>query len=214
MAYNKAGKLSINAIISGSAAIEAVRGPGTWGANWLFASGGATNDIKVLADTVKYLSTSGAYATDAELSALSGYVAGGPFPSGRFTKLVAGSGNFDQITAASGNYTTTLTTATFTATSGNPTFGTMTAATIQPSLAITPTRVGTTLGTPALPIASGDFTKITVATEVVSAVSGTAIIGSKYNPIRASGLYMVAANNNTVWALSIQADGSVSGVLA
>jgi hypothetical protein len=145
MAYNKNAKISINAILSGSAALEAVRGTGTWGAGYVFGSGGLTNDIKVLSDTFKNFSTSGSFATDAELAAVSGYIT---------TQIASG------------------------------------------------------------PFASGSFTKLTVATDIVSAASGIATVGSKFNPIRASGLYMRAANNNTVWALCIQADGTVSGVPA
>jgi len=92
MSYNKNAKM-VNpaAILSGSAHLEAVRGVGSWGAGWVFGSGGLTNDVKVLSDTFKYLSTSGSYATDAELSNASGtlrtYAAGlsGFFQSGNIS---------------------------------------------------------------------------------------------------------------------------------
>ncbi|HLD91502.1 MAG TPA: hypothetical protein VI911_10940 [Patescibacteria group bacterium] len=56
----------------GSAGIRAQRGDEIWGASWAFASGGAQGDILTLSDVLNNLSTSGAYATDAELLAVSG----------------------------------------------------------------------------------------------------------------------------------------------
>jgi len=78
MAVNrKARPLDINAILSGAAHIEAVRGITNWGANWVYNSGGLQGDILAIADTFNSFSTSGAYATDAELAILSGYYASG-----------------------------------------------------------------------------------------------------------------------------------------
>jgi hypothetical protein len=177
MAYNKNAKIDINAIISGSAALEAVRGTGTWGAGYLYSSGGLTNDIKVISDTMKYLSTSGAYATDAELYAVSGFL------RTSITELQTASGGIKTaLNSASGTVISAISTLSGYIVSG--------------------------------PFPSGSFTNLTVATDIVSAVSGTATIGSKYNPIRASGLYMRAANSNVVMALSLQADGTLSGVPA
>ena len=90
MAYNKNAKISINAVLSGSAALEAVRGTGTWGAGYVFGSGGLTNDIKVISDTFKNFSTSGSFATDAELGAISGYYQSGNISIRRADAAVSG----------------------------------------------------------------------------------------------------------------------------
>lgn len=70
-------KIDRNAIWSGAAGINAARGNTTWGAGWLFNSGGIQNDILLFADEFKNLSTSGAYATDAELVRASGWLGSG-----------------------------------------------------------------------------------------------------------------------------------------
>lgn len=57
---------------AGSGAIAAQRGPQTWGANYVFHRDGIQEDILVISEEFKNLSTSGAFATDAELSSVSG----------------------------------------------------------------------------------------------------------------------------------------------
>lgn len=68
---------SVNTFLSGAASLEALRGNTNWGANWVFDSGGLQTDVLKIADTFSAFSTSGAYATDAEVSAVSGYIASG-----------------------------------------------------------------------------------------------------------------------------------------
>lgn len=59
-------------LMAGTAAINTQRGTDAWGANWVFNPSGAQNDVLVIADAFQKLSTSGAYATDAEVDAVSG----------------------------------------------------------------------------------------------------------------------------------------------
>ena len=59
-------------LYEGKSAIEAQRGTQAWGANWVFNPSGSQNDLLVIAEEFKNLSTSGAFATDAEVLAASG----------------------------------------------------------------------------------------------------------------------------------------------
>lgn len=59
---------------SGSGAIGTQRGDDIWGANWIYHRDGLQNDILVIAEEYKNLSTSGAYATDSEVYNASGTI--------------------------------------------------------------------------------------------------------------------------------------------
>jgi len=64
-----------NAVLrAGRSGIEAQRGTDTWGANYVFNASGIQEDLLVIADEFQSLSTSGAYATDAEVAAVSGAI--------------------------------------------------------------------------------------------------------------------------------------------
>ena len=68
------GTMAINrtTLMAGRASIEAQRGLAVWGANYVYASGGLQEDILLISEELANLSTSGAFATDAELAAVSG----------------------------------------------------------------------------------------------------------------------------------------------
>lgn len=92
--------LSAATLFAGSAAITAQRGTDTWGANYVFNASGIQNDILVIAEQFKNLSTSGAFATDAELAAVSGSIT----TSGRFTYPIITSGTQLQPAITSGSF--------------------------------------------------------------------------------------------------------------
>lgn len=79
----KTGGLSIdrNALNSGLAHLDTIRGTTTWGANYVFHSGGLQNDVRIISEEFSNLSTSGSFATDAEVATsvglLSGYISSG-----------------------------------------------------------------------------------------------------------------------------------------
>lgn len=77
----KARPLDAAAIRSGLAHIEKVRGITNWGANYVFNSGGLQQDILQIGEAFRTFSTDGAYATDAEVAVISGYIASGNITS-------------------------------------------------------------------------------------------------------------------------------------
>lgn len=72
MAVSGTMKVSIATMLAGSGDIGIQRGNDNWGANWLYNPDGAQNDILTIAESFANFSTSGAYATDAEVAAASG----------------------------------------------------------------------------------------------------------------------------------------------
>lgn len=96
--------LTRTTLMAGSGAVSAQRGTQNWGANWVFSASGAQNDLLVIADAFEKLSTSGAYATDADLAAVSGAITIlGAFISGTFTSpnIVGGTQLQPAITSGS-----------------------------------------------------------------------------------------------------------------
>lgn len=59
-------------MLGGRSGINAQRGTKTWGANYIYNSGGIQEDILTVSDVLANLSSSGGYATDAEVLAASG----------------------------------------------------------------------------------------------------------------------------------------------
>jgi hypothetical protein len=91
-------------LMSGSGAIGAQRGNQNWGANWVYNPQGAQNDILVIADTFEKFSTSGAYATDAEVAAVSGAITtSGTLTAARLTSPVITGGTQFQPAITSGS---------------------------------------------------------------------------------------------------------------
>jgi hypothetical protein len=97
------GTMGINrsTLLAGSGQLELQRGTATWGANWIYNRQGLQGDILVISQTLAGLSTSGSYATDAELASVSGAITtDGSFTRGTFT-----SGTLEWPTLESGVYT-------------------------------------------------------------------------------------------------------------
>lgn len=69
-------KVSQSTMIGGRSGLQSQRGMYNWGANWVYNSGGLQEDILTISDVLSNLSTSGAYATDAELASVSGTITG------------------------------------------------------------------------------------------------------------------------------------------
>jgi len=65
-------RIEADTVLAGSGAIATQRGDANWGANWLYNHEGLQNDVYVISEVFKNFSTSGAYATDAEVAAASG----------------------------------------------------------------------------------------------------------------------------------------------
>ncbi len=93
MAVSGTMELNRTTLMSGRSAIESQRGTNTWGANWVYSSGGAQEDVLLISEELSNLSTSGAYATDAELAAVSGAIT----TSGSFTAPTINSGIIDNV---------------------------------------------------------------------------------------------------------------------
>lgn len=92
-------------LMAGSGAVSAQRGTEAWGANWVFNKSGAQQDLLIIADAFQKLSTSGAYATDAELLAVSGAITTlGTFLSGTFTSPIITGGTQMQPAITSGSF--------------------------------------------------------------------------------------------------------------
>lgn len=101
MAVSGTLKLDRATFFAGSGAVASQRGDDNWGANYVFAHDGLQNDIYVVAEEFKNLSTSGAFATDAELLAVSGAlnsklssVSGAITTNGTFLQAAITSGSF------------------------------------------------------------------------------------------------------------------------
>lgn len=168
---------------AGSGAISAQRGLEAWGANWVFNKNGSQNDLLVIAEEFKNLSTSGAYATDAEVAAASG------------AAVITASGGAvavatSLISAASGA-ATALSIANIAAASG--------AAVVAGSGAA---RGG---------IAAGiELTGMTFVTSMIPSTSGTAVLAAQTRPM--SGIYMMAWDTKVPMFVVAYSNGLVSGV--
>lgn len=87
-------------MLGGRDGIVAQRGPSTWGANYVFHSGGIQEDILVISNVLANLSSSGAYATDAELAAVSGAITdGGDFSAITIATAASGAAPIGTVAA-------------------------------------------------------------------------------------------------------------------
>lgn len=178
-------------LYSGIAYLDLVRGSGTWGANWVYNDGGLQRDIRLISNEFTNFSTSGAFATDAELSAVSGHITGTRTPaqistvSGHLTSEID-----SDISTASGYITGTDTPSQISTVSGYITS------------TDTPSQISTVSGY----LMNNDL--ITYGT-----ASGFAKLGSTAWPITSySGIYIMDTDRDAVYAL-VCTDGVVSGWL-